>query len=94
MLIGATILDMGRSVKYFHIAMLGHTLANVMIVLRRRFSPTKFDLFFIRFGVVFLLFVTACLAPFVWSVIGKSDLTGLERWSGQRFGRSLQPDPE
>lgn len=78
-LLAAMVLNSGRSARYFMIAMMGHWLMTLVMLVRRPHSPTTVDLCFIRVGAIALMFVTLWMAPVVWSIIGASDLDGLQR---------------
>jgi hypothetical protein len=75
----ALMLDMGESFNAFKIAFLAHWLGILLIIARRPTSPTKTDIVFIRWGTPILLFVTGLLAPYVWNLIGRSELSGWQR---------------
>jgi hypothetical protein len=75
-------LDGGRSLQFFVVALIGHWLLIVLIVARRPLSPTKIDLICIRSGLPLLLIVIGIIAPAIWSIIGESTLSGLERMRG------------
>jgi hypothetical protein len=76
-------LDGGRSFKFFTVALMGHWLTILLIIGRRPMSPTKFDIFCIRWGLVFAMLLVGVIAPAVWSIIGESHLSGLERLLGE-----------
>jgi hypothetical protein len=76
-------LDMGRSFGFFKVALVGHCLGILLIIGRRPLSPTKWDIFFIRFGVLLLLIFAGLFAPLVWSIIGESHLSGWQRLWGR-----------
>src|SRR5438128_1748694 len=44
-------LDTGESVGFFKVAFLGHWVGILLIMARRPLSPTKVDIFFIRWGI-------------------------------------------
>jgi hypothetical protein len=75
----ALMLDGGRSARYCLVALIGHWLLIVLIVARRPASPTRIDLFCIRWGLPLLMILTNILAPYVCSVVGESTLSGIER---------------
>jgi hypothetical protein len=75
----ALMLDGGRSARYCLVAFIGNCLLVAVIILRRRVSPTRIDLFCIRWGLPLLMVLTGIVAPYVWSIIGESTLSGLER---------------
>ena len=79
----ALMLDMGQSFGFFKVAFLGHWVGILLIIGRRPLSPTKVDIFFIRWGILLLLAITGGIAPLVWKIIGESDLNGWQRlWGG------------
>ena len=75
-------LDGGGTFGVFQVAFLGQWLGILLIVFRRPQSPTRTDLLFIRFGIVILLFLAGAITPFIWSMIGESELSGIERLLG------------
>lgn len=75
----ALMLDGGRSFEFFKVALIGHWIGILIAVGRRPLSPAKTDIFLIRWGVLLLLFATGWVAPFVWSLIGESHVSGWER---------------
>lgn len=81
--LSALILVAGDPFMLFAVALLGHWMGILMIVLRRPTSPTAVDLFFVRYGIVLLMIATVLVAPSVWSIIGESHLNGLERLFGE-----------
>jgi hypothetical protein len=84
--LAALSLDLGESLGFFTVAALGHWIGIFFIIIARRpHSPSKVDILFIRWGIVLLLIVTGLIAPFVWSLIGESHLSGWQRLSGQRI---------
>ncbi len=78
----ALLLDGGRAFSFFGVAILSQWISTLMIVTRRPTSPTKGDLYFIRIGILPLCVLTGGIAPFVWKVLGESDLHGLHRLFG------------
>jgi len=79
----ALMLDMGRSFGFFKVALIGHWMGIFVIMGRRPLSPTKWDIFFIRVGVLAILTLVVLIAPIVWNVIGESHLSGFERLLGE-----------
>jgi hypothetical protein len=78
----ALLLDGGRSLQFFTVAFICQWSVALMIVIRRKQTPTKIDLFFLRWGILILLVATGLVAPTVWRIIGESHLSGWERlWS-------------
>jgi hypothetical protein len=75
----ALMLDGGRSFEFFKVAFVGHWIGILMIVGRRPISPTKVDILFIRWGLLLLLLTMGVIAPFIWSMIGESHLSGWQR---------------
>jgi hypothetical protein len=78
----ALMLDGGRTFGFFKVAVLGHWVGILMIIGRRPISPTKWDIFFIRWGVLLLLTAAGLIAPLVWAIIGDSHLSGWQRLRG------------
>ena len=78
----ALMLDGGRTFGFFKVALLGHWIGILMIIGRRPLAPIKWDLFFIRWGVLLLLIVAGLVAPLVWAIIGESSLSGWQRLRG------------
>jgi hypothetical protein len=74
------LLDAGREHQYFLAAMLARWVGILLIVLRRRGSPTRSDLLFISFALLPLMVIAHYIAPLVWRYIGASTRNGLERW--------------
>ncbi len=78
----ALMLDRGQSLGIFKIAFLCHWLGIFLLLARRPLSPTKTDILFVRWGTPLLMMVVGLIAPTVWNMIGKSDLSGWQRlWS-------------
>jgi hypothetical protein len=75
----ALLLDGGRVFGFFKVALIGHLSGMLMIIGRRPMSPTKTDIFFIRWGILLLFLATGVIAPFIWSIIGESHLSGWQR---------------
>ena len=75
----ALMLDGGRSFGFLKVALIGHWIGILLIIGRRPHSPTKVDIFLIRWGVLLLLLVAAGIAPFIWLMIGEYHLSGWER---------------
>lgn len=75
----ALILDGGETFKFFGVALLAHWIGMILILWRRPLSPTKFDLSFIRIGIIPLLVASAAIGPSVWKLIGESNQSGLQR---------------
>ena len=73
-------LDGGQLFKQFLVAMIGYWLGVAFIVVRRKMTPTKTDLLFIRYGSVVLLVLAPAVAKLVYRIIGENTLNGLERW--------------
>jgi hypothetical protein len=73
------LLDGGRAFAFFETALLGHWIAILLIVWRRPMTPTKFDLSFIRIGILPMCLLPGLLTPLVWRIIGESDLSGWQR---------------
>ncbi len=61
------------------VAILGYWIGLVIITARRPKEPTHVDLFFVRWGIVWLMIVVPFLAKLVYVIIGESELSGLER---------------
>ncbi|MEX2315693.1 MAG: hypothetical protein WD669_00980 [Pirellulales bacterium] len=78
----ALMLDMGESAGFFKVALISHWLLIFEIVGRRPMSPTSVDVVVIRYGLVFCWFVAGLVAPWVWSIIGESPLSGWDRLFG------------
>jgi hypothetical protein len=76
-------LDGGRAFAFYRIAFVAHWIGIFLVVCRRPLSPTMLDMIYIRWGVVLLLLLLGAIAPIVWSYIGESDLSGLERLMGK-----------
>ena len=64
------------------IATVAYWTVTLLIMFRRPASPTKLDIVFIRFGVLFLSAITIFIAPLVWQLIGESTRLGLDRLLG------------
>jgi hypothetical protein len=79
----ASLLDGGRAFGFFQVAFVAYWLIVGLIIVRRPQSPTRGDIVFIRWGIVFTLFVSGNCAPFVWRIIGESDLSGWQRLMGR-----------
>jgi hypothetical protein len=75
----ALMLDGGRSFEFFKVAFAGHWIGILIIIGRRPISPTKADIFFIRWGLPVVMLATGLVAPFIWSMIGASHLSGWQR---------------
>jgi sec-independent protein translocase protein TatA len=75
----ALMLDMGQTFGVFKIAFLAHWLGIFLLFARRRLSPKKTDLVFIRWGTPILMIAITFVAPLVWTIIGRSDLSGWQR---------------
>ncbi len=61
------------------VAILGYWIGLVFIAVLRKNATTKVDLFFVRWGIVWLMIVVPFLAKLVYVIIGESELSGLER---------------
>ena len=80
LVLAALTLDSGRTLGSFLIAAPAHWGIIAVILLRRPASPGRFDLVFVRYGTLLIWLIAECLAPLVWSIIGESHLSGLERF--------------
>jgi hypothetical protein len=80
LILTALILDGGRSFAFCQVAVVGHWLGVLIVALRRFRSPTFWDVIFIRYGGIMLFLLLGLIAPAVWSIIGESPLSGLERF--------------
>ena len=78
----ALLLDGGRSFSFFGVAFLAHWLGILLIIARRPMAPMRFDLSFIRIGILPLWILTGGIAPLVWKIIGESTLNGVQRLFG------------
>jgi hypothetical protein len=79
----ALMLDGGRSFELFKVAFLSHWCVILLSAARRPTWPTKTDIIFIRWGTPLLMLAVGAIAPFVWKIIGESDVSGWQRlWSG------------
>ncbi len=79
----ALMLDGGRSFVFFEVAFVGHWIGILLIMGRRPLTPTRFDLIYVRYGVIINLVLAGIIAPAVWSLIGESTLSGWERLQGR-----------
>lgn len=79
----ALLLDGGRIFGFFGVGFFAYWLIVGLILVRRPLAPTKGDIIFIRWGIVLTLFVAGNCAPFIWKIIGESDLNGLQRLMGR-----------
>ncbi len=75
-------LDKFREHKLFLSAMIGQWVGVFLCLSRRSLSPTKFDLLFIRYGLLPLVVVAHYLAPLVWKQIRDSSISGFQRLFG------------
>jgi hypothetical protein len=64
-------LDFGRSFRVCAIAALGYWATVAMMMWRRRQSPTRSDLIFLRYGFWFLILLTSIAVPIVWRLTGQ-----------------------
>jgi hypothetical protein len=78
----ALLLDGGRTFSFFIVALLSDWVCIILIVARRPMTPTKFDLSFIRIGILPMCILTGAIAPLIWRIIGESDRNGLQRLLG------------
>ena len=74
------ILDGGQLNRMCVVAMIGYWIVAAMLIVRRRKAPTKTDLLFLRWGILPMMFAVPLIAAVVYSIIGVSHLSGLERW--------------
>lgn len=75
-------LDMGQSFGVFKVAFLCHWLGVFLLFARRPMSPTKTDIILVRWGTPLLIMAIGLIAPLVWNIIGKGELSGWQRlWS-------------
>ena len=74
------ILDGGHLTRMCIVAVTGYWIVAAMLIVRRRKSPTKTDLFFLRWGILPMMCAVPLIAGVVYSIIGISHLSGLERW--------------
>jgi hypothetical protein len=75
----ALILDGGRAFSFFGVALLAHWIGILLIIWRRPKTPTELDLSVIRIGILPIIFIECVIAPIVWSAIGESEWSVLER---------------
>ena len=83
LLLCGLVLDDGSMARLCAAAIAGYWIAFAIIVARRNKSPSKLDLFFVKYGAAGLLFATPFLAKLVYLVIGESCHSGLERLFGR-----------
>ena len=69
-----------RRRTFGQVAVVGHWLGVLIVALRRVRSLTFWDVIFIRYGGIVLFLLLGLIAPVVWSIIGESPLSGLERF--------------
>ena len=75
----ALVLDGGQLFRLCSVAATGYWLGVAMIVVRRKTTPTRLDLYFIRYGNLVLLVLVPLIADVVYGIIGESPFRGLER---------------
>jgi hypothetical protein len=88
-LLTGLVLDFGRTNRLCAIALVGHWVGVLLVLHRRPLSPTRSDLWFIRWGAVPLLLAAPWVAELVYALIGHSSLSGLERLLGVSLRRGL-----
>jgi hypothetical protein len=66
-LLTALLLDCGEMHHRALVATIGYWLILSVIILRRPTTPTKTDLFLIKFGFLFLFLIVVRLAPVFWA---------------------------
>jgi hypothetical protein len=76
----ALIMDGGRTNRMCVMAIIGYWIAAAAILIRRRHTPTRVDLLFLKYGIWGLMIVTPMIARLVYRMIGESSLSGLDRW--------------
>lgn len=79
-LLTALLLDGGQLNRQCVVAMIGYWIIAAVPIVRRRKTPTKVDLLFLRWGMVPMIAVMPLIAIVVYRIIGRSHLSGLERW--------------
>ena len=84
-LLTACMLDGGQLFGQFLVAMIGYWIGVAFIVIRRETKTTRFDLFYVRYGSVILLVLAPAIAKLVYSIIGETPQSGLERLLHDRF---------
>jgi TatA/E family protein of Tat protein translocase len=72
-------LDMGQAFNVFKISFLCHWLGIFLLFARHPMSPTKADIVFVRWGTPLVMIVIGLIAPIVWKIIGKDELSGWQR---------------
>jgi hypothetical protein len=78
----ACILDGGQICSQFLVALIGYWLGVACILIRRGRTPTRTDLFIMRYGSIVLLALAPIAAELVYLVIGESTFSGLQRVAG------------
>ena len=79
----ALLLDGGRSFEVFKVAFVGYWIGILIVIGRRPSCPSPLDKVLIRYGIVLIVILIGLIAPAVWSLIGESTLSGLERLRGE-----------
>lgn len=57
----ALMLDGGWMLNIYKVAWFGQFLVSILLIFRRRRSPTKFDLMFVRYGILFSTLIALIL---------------------------------
>jgi hypothetical protein len=70
MLLSALLLDGGTTAQINCVALAGFWCGAAFIVIRRRFSPTKFDLAYFQWGFLLLVLTLNPLVRLVWYLSG------------------------
>jgi len=76
----ALILDGGATNRHCVVAIIGYWIGALPIIVRRRKTPTKVDLLFLRWGMLLMMLLLPFIVGIVYGIIGESHLNGLERW--------------
>ena len=80
----ALMLDGGQMFRLCLMAVVVHWIGIGIVAVRRGAVPTTLDLLFMRYGAVILTIAAPFVAAVVYSFIGESYLSGLERLLGHQ----------
>lgn len=70
LLISGMVLDSGQCAGYMLVSMAGFWASVIVLILRRRWNPSKIDILYIKWGIFPILISLPLIMSFVWKLRG------------------------
>ncbi|MBU8902309.1 MAG: hypothetical protein KOO69_06185 [Victivallales bacterium] len=70
LLFSAMILDGGQCGQYMLVSMAGFWVSVIVLIIRKPWSPSKKDIFYIKWGFFLILFFVPLIMKFTWMLRG------------------------